>query len=248
MENNLSRVLCVTTPEKAVNYRWEENSELLDGKGIAVVDMVEIKRLQTEGVQFDNAGAIITEGTVFGLHPYRENCYVNLALPEEELLDAKVDLLAQFYKYLGVRSIHFEAEFSEEEKREFSADGSVKYKVVEAKAEYKNTQENKMKKRFSRNETYEGEFSDETYRKAQNMYKQIGFNRHLQYLLKQRNPEDGNKIKSQEIEVELTSELNELTEAAFSLTAFGGVFSLKGNFMEKVSTKKTIKLKTKIEF
>lgn len=248
MENNLNRVLCVTTPEKTVNYRWEEGSELLDGKDIAVVDMDEIKRLQAKGIQFENAGAIITEGAVFGLHPYRANCYVNLVLPEEELLDAKVDLLAQFYKHLGVKSIHFEAEFSEEHKRELSADGGIKYKVVELNAEYKKTQENKMNKRFSRKEEYVGEFSEESYRKAQSMYKQIEYNRQLEHLLKQRNPGDGNKILSQTIEVELTSELNDLTESAFSLTVLGGVFSLKGNFMEKVSTKKTIKLKTEIKF
>lgn len=246
MENELKQVLCVTTPERTINYRWEKQK--IDENRIAVVDRAYIQRLEEQGIEFTRNTPTITEGMVFGLHPYKQNCYIDLAMSESEVLNYKVDLLAQFCKYLGVTSITFKAKLESVRKRKLKADAQGNYKVVKVGATYLEEEERKKVARYERCEKYSGDFTEEEYAKAEEMYKKIGYNYKLEHFLKQRNPKDKNKLLGQKIEVELADAMNSLTDVGFTLSTMTGVFGLSANLLETISIERDIQLEMEFEF
>lgn len=245
MENELKQVLCVATTEEGSNYSWEKQN--IDSR-IGVVDRAYIQRLEAQGIEFTRNSPAIIEGMVFGLHPYKQNCYIDLAMSESEVLNYKVDLLAQFCKYLGVTSMTFKAELKSVCKRDLKADAQGNYKVVKVGATYLEEEERKKVARYERCEKYSGDFTEEEYAKAEEMYKKIGYNYKLEHFLKQRNPKDKNKLLSQEIEVELADAMNSLTDVGFTLSTMAGVFGLSANLLETISIERNIQLKMKFEF
>lgn len=246
MENELKQVLCVTTPETTINYRWEQ--QRIDEARIAVVDRAYIQRLEAQGIEFTRNTPTITEGMVFGLHPYKQSCYIDLAMSESEVLNYRVDLLAQFCKYLGVTSMTFEAKLESVSKRELKADGKVAYKAVTAEATYREEEERKKVARYARCEKYSGDFTAEDYMEAERLYKSIGYNSELEHLLKQRNPKDKNKLLNREITVELTDAMNSLMEVGFGLSVMKGAFGLSANLQETLSMERKILLTMTLEF
>ena len=75
----------------------------------------------------------------------------------------------------------------------------------------------------------------------------MGFLRN-DYIVEQRNPEDGSKLSAQEVKVQLTKELNSLAECAFSLNILKGVFTLNANVKQTIATQKKVILETKLIF
>jgi len=62
----------------------------------------------------------------------------------------------------------------------------------------------------------------------------------LNYIVEQRNPDDDNTLKEQNIAVVLSEELNHLTECAFSLNVLKNVFTLDANVKLTMSIQKEI--------
>ena len=85
------------------------------------------------------------------------------------------------------------------------------------------------------------------YEKAKQLIKQYKLN-DLDYIVEQRNPEDSSKLSAQEVKVQLTKELNSLTECAFSLNILKGVFTLNANIKQTIATQKKVILETKLIF
>lgn len=246
MENELKQVLCVTTPETTINYRWEKQK--IDENRIAVVDRAYIQRLEAQGIEFTRNTPTITEGMVFGLHPYKQNCYIDLAMSESEVLNYRVNLLAQFCKYLGVTSMTFEAKLGSVCQRRLEAGGKVDYKPLTAEGTYCEEEEQKKVARYARCEKYSGDFTEEDYMKAERLYKSIGYNSDLEHLLKQRHPKDKNKLLNQDITVELTDAMNSLMDVGFTLSTMTGVFGLSAHLQKTFSMKREILLKMTLKF
>lgn len=248
MENELKQVLCVTTPERTINYRWEKQK--IDESRIAVVDRAYIQRLEAQGIEFTRNTPTITEGMVFGLHPYKQHCYIDLAMSESEVLNYRVNLLAQFCKYLGVTSMTFEAKLGSVCQRRLEAGGKVDSVAigVGAEATYCEEEERKKVARYARCEKYSGDFTEEDYMKAERLYKSIGYNSELEHLLKQRHPKDKNKLLNEDVTVELTDAMNSLMDVGFTLSTMTGVFGLSAHLQETFSMKREILLRMKLDF
>lgn len=246
MENELKQVLCVTTPERTINYRWEKQK--IDENRIAVVDRAYIQRLEEQGIEFTRNTPTITEGMVFGLHPYKQNCYIDLAMSESEVLNYRIDLLAQFCKYLGVTSMTFEAKLESVRKRELKADGKVDYKPATAEATCHKEEEQKKVACYARCEKYSGDFTEEDYMKAERLYKSIGYDSDLEHLLKQRHPKDKNKLLNKDVKVKLTDAMNSLMDVGFTLSTMTGVFGLSAHLQETLSMERKILLEMTLEF
>ena len=247
MENNKleAAILQISTEERAVNYRWEKDANKLD-KNISIVCMDAIQKMKDNGWTF-KTNMPLCEGMTLALHPFIHKCYIDITSAEDEIFKDKLDCLGKVSKLLGVKIFEAKAIFIEEKHRNLDASGNINYKAVKLDASYRKEEEEKYAKTYSRKESFSGEFTQIGYEKAKQLIKQYKLN-DLDYIVEQRNPEDGSKLSAQEVKVQLTKELNSLTECAFSLNILKGVFTLNANVKQTISTQKKNILETKLIF
>ena len=248
MENNKlgAGILQISTEERAVNYRWEKDADKLD-KNISIVCMDDIQNLVNDGWTFKTKMPI-REGMTLALHPFISKCYIDINIAEDELFKDKFNCLGRVVKLLGVKSFEAKAVFREAKIREIDVTGSINYKAIKADASYKKSEEEKYAKTYSREEKYSGEFTRQGYEKAKQLIKQYKLEEDLNYIVEQRNPDDGNTLTERSITVNLSKELNRLTEWAFSLNVLKGVFTLDANVKQTMSIQKEIIVETKLVF
>lgn len=247
MENNKlgAGILQISTEERAVNYRWEKDADKLD-KNISIVCMHDIQNLVNDGWTFKTKMPI-HEGMTLALHPFISKCYIDINIAEDELFKDKFNCLGRVVKLLGAKSFEAKAAFLEAKTRIIDATGNINYKLIKADASYKKSEEEKYAKTYSRKEIFLGEFTRQGYENAKQLIKQYKLE-DLNYIVEQRNPDDGNTFSEQNIAVDLSEELNSLTECAFSLNVLKGVFTLNTNVKQTISTQKKIIVETKIIF
>jgi hypothetical protein len=248
MENyQLKDVLYLAPEERVINYKWEEGHGKLS-PNLAVVSITDIRDMQEHGVKF-KANLSLCEGMTLVKHPYIANCYMDVNLAEDTLFKDKLNCIGRVVKLLGVKEFTAKAIFEEEKKREFDMQGNVSYKVVNAEASYKKSEEEKYAKTYSLNETFPGEFTKKDYEEAKKLVDQYKLDdSDLKYILEQRNPDSDNMLREREVSIELSKELNSMTECAFSLNVLQGVFTLNASTKETISTQKKVTLKTKLVF
>lgn len=248
MENNKlgAGILQISTEERAVNYRWEKDADKLD-KNISIVCMDDIQNLVNDGWTFKTKMPI-REGMTLALHPFISKCYIDINIAEDELFKDKFNCLGRVVKLLGVKSFEAKAVFHEAKIREIDVTGSINYKAIKADLSYKESEEKKYAKKYSREETFSGEFTRQGYEKAKQLIKQYKLEEDLNYIVEQRNPDDGNILTEQSITVDLSKELNRLTEWAFSLNVLKGVFTLNANVKQTIFIQKEIIVETKLVF
>ena len=248
MENNKlgAGILQISTEERAINYRWEKDADKLD-KNISIVCMDDIQNLVNDGWTFKTKMPI-REGMTLALHPFISKCYIDINIAEDELFKDKFNCLGRVVKLLGAKSFEAKAVFLEAKTRIIDATGKINYKLIKADASYKKSEEEKYAKTYSRKEIFLGEFTRQGYEKAKQLIKQYKLEEDLNYIVEQRNPDDGNTFSEQNIAVDLSEELNRLTECAFSLNVLKGVFTLNANVKQTISTQKEIIIETKLVF
>ena len=174
--------------------------------------------------------------------------YIDINIAEDELFKDKFNCLGRVVKLLGAKSFEAKAAFLEARTRIIDATGNINYKLIKADASYKKSEEEKYAKTYSRKEIFSGEFTRQGYENAKQLIKQYKLEEDLNYIVEQRNPDDDNTFSEQNITVDLSEELNSLTECAFSLNVLKGVFTLNANVKQTISTQKKIIVETKIIF
>lgn len=250
MENNKleTDILQISTEERAVNYQWEKDADKLD-KRISIVSMDDIKKMKDSGWSFEPDISFLCEGMTLALHPFIDKRYIDINIAEDELFKDKFNSLGRVVKLLGAKSFEAKAVLIEANTRIIDATGSTNYKLIKADASYKKSEEEKYAKTYSRKESFSGEFTQMGYDKAKQLIKQYKLDdKDINYLVEQRNPEDSSVLSAQVVKVELTRELNSLTECAFSLNILKGVFTLNANVKQTISTQKEIIIETKLIF
>ena len=249
MENNKleAAILQISTEERAVNYQWEKDADKLD-KRISIVSMDDIKKMNDSGWTFKPDMPFLCEGMTLALHPFIPKCYIDINIAEDKLFKDKFNCLGRVVKLLGAKSFEAKTVLIEANTRIIDTTGSTNYKLIEADASYKKSEEEKYAKTYSRKEIFSGEFTRQGYEKAKQLIKQYRLEEDLNYIVEQRNPDDSNTFSGQDIAVYLSKELNNLTECAFSLNVLKGVFTLNANVKQTISTQKEIIIETKLKF
>ena len=242
------QVLYVGSPELCTNYRWEKKSELLNPKigFVCIDDIISARESGIEIMTCNNAP--VCEGAVLVNHPFKNNTYMDVMLAEDELFRQKLDVIGTIARHLGVMSFTAKAKFENIRKYEFEANGNVKLgRYVNLDAEHKHQEEEKYAMQYSREERFPGKYDMENYKEAQRLVNQYQLSE-LKYLLEQRNPNFSNSLRSQKIKTELSKELNDITECAFSLSILGGCVAIGGSLKETLSTQKKVMLETELIF
>ena len=247
MENNKlgASILQISTKERTINYRWEKDADKLD-KNISIVCMDDIQNLVNDGWTLKTKMPI-REGMTLALHPFISKCYIDINIAEDELFKDKFNCIGRVVKLLGVKTFEAKAVFHEAKTRDIDATGSINYKLIKLDASGKKSEKEKYAKKYSRKETFSGEFTRQGYEDAKRLIKQYRLE-NLNYIVEQRNPDDGNTLTEQSITVDLSKELDRLTECAFSLNVLKGVFTLNANVKQTISIQKEIIVETKLVF
>jgi hypothetical protein len=237
-------IIYVTTPERAINYKWEKNFNKLSPE----IQVVSIEDIQNIGRDvFDNKRILLN--TLLVKHPFIPNKYIEIDRTEEAITKSKLNCLGIILRYLGVSE--YETTFALENNATVTIDanGNASYKFVEGGLKTKKISTDNETRKYYRHEAFSGEFSIDNYEKAVDMAKKFGLygDEDIYYLLQNRNPQDLNLLKSQEVKIELTRELNSSLDVAFNLSV-SGIFKLNANYNETISKRKKITIETKLIF
>lgn len=242
-------IIHIVTEERAINYRWEQNANKLN-QNLQIISIADMNTALTQGhYSFDLSGAL-SLGMVLAKHPFLPNRYIDINEAQDVIFEDKLNCMFEIARLLGVTSIEAKALFLEEKRMEISKDGELTYKYVGTNVQISKEEKQTYAKRYERKEKFSGEFSAKSYQKACIKAQQYGLlgDSGIQYLLKQRNPDESNPILQQSVKIEMTKELNNLLECAMSLNILPNVFSLGGNTKELISSRKKVILESELFF
>lgn len=247
-ELNSKQVLYVGSPELCTNYLWEKKSEYLNPR-IGVVSVESLSSEKDKGIEIiTRNNAPIYEGLVLVNHPFKKNCFMDVTMAEDELFRQKLDAIVLVARHLGVKSFKAQAKFENSRHYEFEADGDVKVgKFVNLDATYKHQEEEKRAMQYSREENFTGGFDMKGYEEAKRLANQFNLSE-INSIIELRNPNFSNRLGCRKETLELSKELNDITECAFSLNILAGVFKLGGSLKETISIQKKVSLMTELNF
>ena len=237
-------IIYVTSNERATNYKWEKTVDKLNPN----VQIVSIDDIQEMGVDiFD--GKLPVLDTILVKHPFVPNKYIPIDRAEDAITKTKLNCLGIIVRLLGAKE--YETKFMTEETGTCSigAGGEIKYMFSGAQSNVSINESDSMTGKYYRHETFKGEFTEDTYKQAVVEAKRYGLydDEDIIYLLKNRDPQFVNQIISQCVKFELTKELNNQLDIAFSLKV-SNIFNLSANYNQIISKRKKIIIETKILF
>lgn len=179
-------------------------------------------------------------GMILAKHPFLKNTYVNIDSLETEILHHKLVCLSSIAQFLGAKSISGHAIIAEEQKRCRSITGNLTYKVINGNVQGKTEEHQKYESKYSLDDTFTGEFSQESYEHAKEEAEKFGLNDdiEIQNLIDQRNPEHSTSIVSRKLTIELSREYNKAIDTAFSLSVPG--IKLNAGYKGILESRKTI--------
>lgn len=248
-KTKLANVILVTSDEKSRNYKWEEKSKLI--KGIQVVSEESELDALKQNITFIGLQKGIEQ--VFVKDPFHIDIYVEITKAEDRIFKNKIKFYKKIALLLGAKSFSAKAEFIEENKFTMEGDVKVSHPVVEVDLALRKEQEAKFNKIYTADSAlkpYENFDRQRAFEDAQKLVKELNFENEIDIvsLIENNDPSLQSREVSQNITLELTSELNDLLEMSFNLTAMGGVFNLSSKFKSTTESVKKIILNTEIIF
>lgn len=237
----------VVSPERAVNYKWEKNSEKLS-KNLELISIDDLESLPVDirDKYFDVKH--FEEGMVLILDSINQRYYPAKTSIQEipRNKDMAIDHIAAL---LGARKIVRSVVTVDVQKREFSADGSIRICSFNSNGSYTSSEKTKAEKQYAGTKSYVGNWSERGYNEALEYCKKTGliYEPGIRQMLEDRKPGHPNPKLSEDYIVTLTNGVEEATEAAFSLN-YIPVFSLSANVKEVIETSRETTLKLRIEY
>lgn len=249
MNNNLPQVIAFQEYERADNYKYKLPYQLNSGIEIMSIDY-DLESLKQKGIKFHGSRAKID--SVFYLHPYKDNVYINSEIAEEYLLSEKIELYKSFAAVLGAREIYTEFIQREDKSIEVTFDGKVQVKVVNAGLNISNIENNMRSKLHQINHKIDIVDNFDLNKNIDKLYKKIeDYNLDheidLISLVKSRDSRDsGVQLKETTIKSEITSEYNNLLKISAQLSS--PVFNLGADFNESLKTVNSLTINLKFKF
>lgn len=247
MNNNLAKVVVFQEDENALNFRYKLPFKLKDD--------ISVKSYEYDLENFKNSGVKLigprpTEGSIYYLHPYKDNEYVHESKGEMYFLEEKLNLYRRVGALLGAKSITTNVTLKETEKLEVDAEGKITYKVVDASINVKSTKESEYKDTLEISESYELQNNYDLNKNIDSLRALIDkYNLHhelgITSLIDARDSkESGVSLTKRSVKSEISSEYRNLLEVSAQLKA--PVFSVGMNFSKNFES--VNKLVVDIEF
>jgi hypothetical protein len=244
MENEelTGQVLHIVSPERAINYKWEENADKLPS-GLQIISIDDYNSLP-DSIKRSRFGNVNLNDVLI-LEPYTKR-YIAATQAEQEFFKGKFNTLTNIARLLGATKVEYKFESLEEKKRELNANGDF----VDVSVGYAEQHREQYKSLYEKKRDYPGDYTLEGFKEAEKICKDTGliYVPRFKDLLNQRNPKYPNPIKKETYRIELSSELNDSFEIAFNLNILKGVFSLSARMSESISSFKRLVFETNLEF
>ncbi len=238
-------VVRLDTSERSVNYKWFDDSNNLSGN-LQVVSIDKFEEWCDEGENRSLVPSNCQCGDVIVRHPFRNGVYIRLEDMEDVVYKNKGFIISQIANLLGCTDFSWEVEIGEMSERNISANGSISYKVVAADAEWKKSEERKVSSKLKLEQKSSGGMINieeaERLAKECNLWQDDA----IRTLIECRNPKNP-VIKERRVSVQLSSEVNEMCDIAFSLKVTPA-FSANFKYSEQVKYKKEVVLYCNILF
>ncbi len=234
MSNNLPQIVLFQEDEKALNYRYKQNYNI--GTNI------QVKSLEYDYTDFAKNNKLIgnrvDNNTLYFLHPYKNNVYLNESLGEDYFLEEKLQLYKRAAQLLGAKSISTKVTFKESRTINTDVNGEVKYKVISIEGGTKRKIENSYKNALEISEEFE---LQDNFDKEKNIKELNDFIQHhnlnheigLISLIEARDSsKTGTLLTKRSVKSEITSEYNNLLEVSAKLNS--PVFNISGGYKRKL--------------
>lgn len=167
--------------------------------------------------------SIIKEGLILVKNPFDEKSYLNFDEAELQIIHSKAQYISEILQNLGAKSFKTRSYKFFESKKEHTlkVDGNVtsEKKSGEGNFSSKKTQYQKDELNYSREDSFSGELTKESYEIAKKLAEKYGLNQDFDVasLFKQRDPNSQNLITATKISIDMTREFNKTRDIVFGL-------------------------------
>lgn len=241
MSKNIPQIILFQEDEKALNYRYKLN--------YPTGTNIQVKSLEHDYEEFAETNKIISNNrvddkTLFFLHPYKNNVYLNESLGENYFLEEKLELYKRTASLLGAKSISTKVTFKESRSISTDSHGEVQYNLISIEGEVKSDIENNYKNSLEIKEEFEPQdnFNKDKniielkkFIEDHNLHHEIGL---LSLIEGRDSSQSGTLLTKRTVKSEITSEYNKLLEVSAKLNS--PVFSVSGGYKNKLKEVKTI--------
>lgn len=247
---SLPLVVCVATPERKLNYRWFDDSTVLDKPELKIMTEDDIRVLQQKGVVFPSFPQL---NDLFILHPYDTGKYIRI----EDVEKASVRS-AKFFKYkkilqeLGAISYKVNSAITKEYefKTDIGLQGGYSEKAS-AKLDVNNGSNFKEKMGFVLGATFDGvrTVSEQSYNNAKALIEKYRLqdDEFIGSLVDARNPSITNHQRTEHLRLEVMSDFNRCVDVAASFNMVK-IFEFSANVKHSIEHKEEYILEIDVTF
>ena len=145
-------VLHIVSPEKSVNYKWEDNINRIPS-GLQIISIDDYNSLPDIIKKSRFGVRNISEDAVLILEPYTRQ-YISATDAEQVNLERNFYALSKIASLLGASKVSRKVESLQEEKRVLTAEGDISYRVVEISTNMKKENIERYRNRYEKIREY----------------------------------------------------------------------------------------------
>lgn len=245
---NSPKIIIFQEDEKALNYRYKLK--------YPAGPNIQVKSLEYDYEEFAKSHKLIgnrpDHNTIYFLHPYKNNVYINESVGENYFLEEKLQLYKRAASLLGAKSISTNVSLKESRSISTDVNGEINYNLISLEGEVKSEKENNYKNSL---EIYEEFETQDNYNKEKNL-KELrclidDYNLHheigLISLIDGRDSsQSGTLLTKRSIKSEITFEYSNLLEASAKLNS--PVFNVSGDYKRKLEEVNTLMVDIEFNF
>lgn len=241
-------VLYVALDELAYNYDWYRDSSKIN-RGVQIISIEDIDEYRNNGYEF-SAPSKFNEGTILVSHPFLPRTYMDITTAEDVIIREKLGCICKIAQKIGVKNISGGAVFVDEQSLDITADGHVGYKKVEVGASVSKDEKEKYASTYKISRDFSGAYTKDDYNEAIVLLKKYGLegDPEVRDLVLLRNPDENNRLISQDVHMEVTREINTRKEYAFSLNVMSDLFKLEASVQTSISRLKKVEFNCSVLF
>lgn len=247
-------VVRIDTPENAYGWDIKPNAGKIS-PNIQILSIDEYKDIEASKKYM--LPSRVAVGDIIVEHPFHPNQFVKIQDIELTYYQDWMELMSDIARLLGCVKFEWSVELKDRQDRTLDANlnvGASAYGSLNAseKTKYENELKTQLKDSISNTPikklSQKGIIKD--YEKAKKRVREYGLENDIQLrtLINSRSPEDQYRTSKKEVELEISRDINDYGDYAFSLNVLGDVFTMSADLKEAVSKRKKVHLIFKMMF
>jgi len=247
-------VVRIDTPENAYGWEIKPHADKIS-PNIQILSIDEYRELATRKKYM--LPSRVAVGDIIVEHPFHPNQYVKIQDIELTFYQDWMELMSDIVRLLGGIKFSWSVELKARQDRILDANLNVSIPVYGSlDATVKKRYEDELKTRLDvvSSFTPSGKLSKKgiiaDYEKAIKRVQEYGLENDMQIrsLIHSRSPQDQYRQSHKRVDLEVSRDINDYGDYAFSLNVLGDVFSMTADLKEAISKRKCVHLVFEIDF